>query len=230
MAYGYIYLLRNKINGKIYIGKKKGHRVKESYYGSGTAISNAVEKYGKESFDREILDWADSLEALNEREKYWIEEYNAQSKEIGYNLTAGGDGFAGHHSESARARIGAAHRGRPHSEEHRKKLSEAARKRSPMSEETRRKISEGHKGIPCCFKGKKRSEEDRRKMSEAAKRRAKPTAVTRAKHANRMKGNSYGKGRIHITNGVDHKMIYPNDFEKFEKLGWRRGWPAKRGA
>lgn len=230
MAYGYIYLLRNKINGKIYIGKKKGHQVNESYYGSGVAISNAVNKYGKENFDREILDWADSLEELNKLERYWIAENDAQNKKIGYNLTAGGDGFAGHHSEATREKMGRSRRGRHFTEAHRKALSEAAYKRPPISEETRRKISEGHKGIPCCFKGKKRSEEDRRKMSEAAKRRAKPTSETRAKHSAHMRGNTVAKGRIHITNGAEHKMIYPSDFEQFEKLGWRRGWPAKRGA
>lgn len=223
--YGYIYLLRNKVNGKIYIGKKKGKQVKEWYYGSGIAIANAVNFYGKENFDREILDWADSLEALNERERYWIAQYDAQNKKIGYNLTAGGDGFTGHHSEAAKAKIKAYHKGRPHSEEHRRKLKEAARKRPPMSEETRRKVSEGHKGLPGPWQGKKRSAEDRQKMREAALRRESDPNSKR-----KMKGNKITAGRIHVTNGIESKMIYPEEFESYERDGWRHGRLQQRRA
>jgi len=52
-------------------------------------------------------------------------------------------------------------RGKPKSEEHRRKMSEAHREYRgiPKSEETRRKISEAHIGIPL-------SEEHRRRVSE----------------------------------------------------------------
>ena len=43
----YIYLTTNLINGKQYIGQHKGE-LNDSYLGSGTNISKAINKYGKE--------------------------------------------------------------------------------------------------------------------------------------------------------------------------------------
>ena len=56
--------------------------------------------------------------------------------------------------------------GKHHSDESKKKMSEAHKN---MSEETRRKLSESHKGKPAWSKGKKFSEEHKKKMSEAHK-------------------------------------------------------------
>ena len=83
--FGYIYLTTNLINGKIYIGKRQKSTFDQNYYGSGTVLEQALIKYGKENFKREILDWAYSLEELNEKECYWIKKYNAKNKKIGYN-------------------------------------------------------------------------------------------------------------------------------------------------
>ena len=47
----YIYKITNKINGKIYIGQHlvpKYHETFRHYMGSGIAITEAYEKYGKE--------------------------------------------------------------------------------------------------------------------------------------------------------------------------------------
>ena len=40
--YGYIYKVTNKINNKIYVGKKVGHTFDSNYLGSGTKIKNAI--------------------------------------------------------------------------------------------------------------------------------------------------------------------------------------------
>lgn len=223
VAYGYIYLLRNKRNGMIYIGKKKGNRVDENYYGSGVLIGRAIEKYGKESFEREILCWCNSLKELNKAEKKFIAKYDSQNKDIGYNLTSGGDGFAGHHTEEAKRKIGEAHKGKPHTERQKQLMSEAAKRRPPMPEDVRKKISEKHKGMHGYWLGKKRSEEDRKKMSEAAKHRAPMKPSTREKNSKRMIGNTYGKGRIHIHKGKEGKMIYPDEFIAYQNLGWVKG-------
>lgn len=55
-------------------------------------MSRAIRKYGKESFNRTILEEC-PIEQLNEREKYYIAKYNTISPN-GYNLTAGGDSNA----------------------------------------------------------------------------------------------------------------------------------------
>jgi len=86
-----IYKTTNLVNGKIYIGRDK--RNKPSYYGSGKIYLRAEKKYGKENFIKEILeDNIESIEKLNEREKYWIAFFNATDTSIGYNIQKGGQG------------------------------------------------------------------------------------------------------------------------------------------
>ena len=48
-----IYKVTNKINGKIYIGQTSKND--ETYLGSGTIITKAVLKYGRDSFIKEII-------------------------------------------------------------------------------------------------------------------------------------------------------------------------------
>lgn len=89
---GYIYLIKNLINEKIYIGKHCGYpQDSKSYFGSGKIITAAIKKYGKSNFTKNILQVIDNGD-LNERQIFWIKEYNSNSNHIGYNLTIGGDG------------------------------------------------------------------------------------------------------------------------------------------
>ena len=89
----YVYKITNKINNKIYIGKTKFPINKTiDYYGSGIQIINAIKKYGKENFKKEIIQECSSIEELNEQEKQWISKLNSNQSEIGYNITMGGDG------------------------------------------------------------------------------------------------------------------------------------------
>lgn len=91
--YGYIYLTTNLINNKKYIGKKKSDIfLGNKYLGSGIALNSAIEKYGRSNFTVELVDMADSLEELNEKEKFYIEKYNAVLSEEYYNIANGGDG------------------------------------------------------------------------------------------------------------------------------------------
>ena len=91
--YGYIYKTINLINNKIYVGKKKSDVfLKEQYLGSGKYITNAINKYGKENFSVELIDSAETLEELNEKEIYWINYFDARNSNIGYNIAPGGDG------------------------------------------------------------------------------------------------------------------------------------------
>lgn len=83
-----IYKTTNLINNKFYIGKDAKNT--KSYLGSGKVLKQAIQKYGKENFKKEILEYCTDLEHLDEREIYWIDKYNAL--EVGYNLTEGGTG------------------------------------------------------------------------------------------------------------------------------------------
>lgn len=70
-------------------------------------------------------------------------------------------------------------KGKHHSEESKRKMSEAAKHRSPISDETRKKLSESHKG-------KQHSDDSKRKISEAKKGHA-VTDKTRRKISEAMK-------------------------------------------
>jgi hypothetical protein len=85
-----IYKITNLLNSKIYIGKDVSSDPK--YYGSGVIINNAIKKYGIENFLKEVIDTATSKKELSEKEKYWISHYNSTNREIGYNISNGGDG------------------------------------------------------------------------------------------------------------------------------------------
>lgn len=91
-----IYLIRNTINGKVYVGsssniaerwtehardlKNNTHRNKP--------LQNAYNKYGKDKFIYEILELLDenNKDKQFEREQYWINTLNACNKKVGYNI------------------------------------------------------------------------------------------------------------------------------------------------
>lgn len=96
---GFIYIVRNDINDKVYIGKTLlptiEERFKEHIKDSKRKrcekrpLYNAINKYGEEHFYIELVEEC-SADILSEREKYWINFYSSYSK--GYNATLGGDG------------------------------------------------------------------------------------------------------------------------------------------
>ena len=85
-----IYKVINKLNGKWYIGKDASNRT--YYYGSGIAIKNAIAKYGKDNFEKTILESCLDKNHLNDREKYWIAVTGAVTNPNSYNLASGGEG------------------------------------------------------------------------------------------------------------------------------------------
>jgi len=187
--YNFIYLTRNKITGKIYVGKHQTNTRDDGYLGSGTYLERALHKYGRENFEREILEECAS-DLLSEREIYWIDELKVLNKSIGYNFAEGGMGGHTGNYEAVRKKamgrkrpdmvgennpmkssltarkLSERFKGIPKSEEHKKKVSETKVGQSygPMSEAHKQKISKRLKGIP-------KTAEQRRKISEGHKRR-----------------------------------------------------------
>ena len=96
----YIYLITNNINGKQYIGKTEYNDIqkrwkehcrdykKERY--NKRPLYDAMNKYGIEHFNIEIIEQVSPFDNLEEREIYWINYYNTYHN--GYNATKGGDG------------------------------------------------------------------------------------------------------------------------------------------
>ncbi|QIG70672.1 Seg-like homing endonuclease protein [Rhizobium phage RHph_I1_18] len=90
MSRSFVYITRNKINGKAYIGKHTGSDC--WYLGSGKLLKRAIAKYGRENFEREILEYVDDTLHIDIVEQKWIDLYDAVNSEMFYNLTAGGTG------------------------------------------------------------------------------------------------------------------------------------------
>ena len=91
--YGYIYKTTNLLDNKIYIGQHKGKLFDPDYYGSGSWFSSVFRKYGKENFRCEVIEECKTQQSLNERETYWIENFQSRNPSIWYNLAKGGEQF-----------------------------------------------------------------------------------------------------------------------------------------
>lgn len=92
--YGYVYKTTNLVNGKIYIGQHIHESWDDNYIGSGKILWQAINKYGIENFKCELIEEASSQKILDEREKFYIEMYNTQDRNVGYNIADGGRGGA----------------------------------------------------------------------------------------------------------------------------------------
>lgn len=97
---GYIYKITNLTNGKIYIGqtaKSIEQRYKEHLFEAFTMntqrpLYKALRRYGSDNFKVECIEETE-LKNLNERETFYIKEYNCLAIcGNGYNVTYGGEG------------------------------------------------------------------------------------------------------------------------------------------
>lgn len=99
-----IYAIRNKINGKMYIGQSvhiarrlKDHKtrgLKTNHNSSNYPLYRAIRKYSLNNFEIIILETC-KKEVLNEKEIYWIDYYDTTNPDKGYNLHLGGGGSPG---------------------------------------------------------------------------------------------------------------------------------------
>ncbi|MBR6711458.1 MAG: GIY-YIG nuclease family protein [Selenomonadaceae bacterium] len=96
MAYGIIYKITNKLNGKPYVGqtKQKLRRRINQHKVANSAIGNAIRKYGIGNFTIEVIEECATLEQLNAREMFWIAELKCKAPN-GYNRDNGGEGSLG---------------------------------------------------------------------------------------------------------------------------------------
>lgn len=92
-----IYLWTNLINGKKYVGKaediasrKRGYR-NEVRRGSTRYFIRALREYGFEGFSFEVIEEVEESADILEREQYWIDYFNTQNKNLGYNILNAGE-------------------------------------------------------------------------------------------------------------------------------------------
>ena len=180
-----IYIHKNKINGKVYIGQTSQEPKKRWDNGRGYETSskfyNAILKYGWNNFEHIILYTNLTLEEANQKEQELIEQYKSYEDDFGYNITHGGRNFT--HSEETKRKIGAANsialQGNKWSEEQRELMSEMFKDEgNPFygkhhTEETKQLISEHRKGKRAGEEhpmyGKHHTEDSLQKISENRK-------------------------------------------------------------
>lgn len=99
---GYIYKIKNMVNGKCYIGQTTTtieHRwgQHKSDKTNSNPMYKAFKKYGIENFSvKEVANYTRDtkeklLNILNKKEIYYIDKYNSLVTQNGYNLSIGGD-------------------------------------------------------------------------------------------------------------------------------------------
>jgi group I intron endonuclease len=141
-----IYLIKNKLNTKIYVGQTWTTTEKRWKYGYHRQphIWNAIQKYGRENFYYEELLCCLTQEEADHREQYFILLYQSNDRNFGYNIASGGS--RGRMSEETKIKLSKAKKGKPgrkQSLENRSRISQSLKGRS-ISEATKKKIGDAN--------------------------------------------------------------------------------------
>lgn len=151
-----VYMHKNKINGKVYIGitclslndrwrNGRGYKSCKLFY-------KAILKYGWDNFEHLILYKNLNKEEAEKTEIKLIKQYNSNNKNYGYNICSGGNGTPQHKM----------------SKESKEKMIKKLKK-IMNTPEMKKRISETHSGKNHINYGKHLSEETKKKISETEK-------------------------------------------------------------
>lgn len=89
-----IYIIKNIKNNKIYVGSSSDLKRREKYHFNmllnnkhdNSYLQRSYNKYGRESFIFEIIEYIDRKDNLLDKENYWIKYYDSNNRSCGYNL------------------------------------------------------------------------------------------------------------------------------------------------
>lgn len=180
MASG-IYMIKNLVNGKIYIGSAVNlcgrknthfHELRNNKHHS-RYLQRAFNKYGEGNFVFDVLEYVENKESLIEAEQRYLDSLQSYNPIYGYNMCPNAKNCLGYkHSEEVRTRRSKFQMGRPgtrngthQSTEARIKISKS-NKGKKRTGEAKQKYSESKKGNKNPNYGKQMSDEQKRKVSE----------------------------------------------------------------
>lgn len=222
-----IYMIKNKVNNNIYIGQaadindrwNEHIRALRGQYHFNNHLQRAWNKYKENNFEFSIVEECNE-DKLNEREIYWIAEYNSYYS--GYNQTKGGCGMRGFvHSDETKEKISNSAKrrlavvenhpmyGKRHSDESRVKMSVAQKKRFEDPEQ-RENARRAHLGMS-------HSEDSKKKQSENMKGMKNPRA--RAIYCIELDEYFWGATEAHEKYGVNINIICACCYGKRKSAG-----------
>lgn len=147
-----VYCILNKVNNKRYIGRTvsfknrtKEHKSKlRNNKHANDFLQLDWNKYGEENFAFIVIEELTcSIEDADNREIYWIQQYDSLNSKVGYNDKEGG--IYGSLTEHTKDKLSNHRKGKRLSQEARNKMS-ITRTGMKLSEETKAKIGNAHRG------------------------------------------------------------------------------------
>lgn len=85
----YTYLITNTLNGKIYIGVHSTNDINDGYMGSSIPLNNDMQKFGKEYFTKQILNYFPTRDEAIDEEGRLVDD-NFVKRQDTYNINLGG--------------------------------------------------------------------------------------------------------------------------------------------
>ena len=174
-----IYVIKNIVNGAVYIGSsidlkrrelKHSQQIKRGTH-TNRYLTRAIQKYGADNFVFEVIEKCEPSN-LKEREQFYIEQYQAFGN--GYNLLPLAYRNSGYrHTPEALEKISDAFKGKTFTNEHKLRISDALRNHQRTPEHAQ-SISLAKTGQPSGFKGKCQPESAKAKIRTYAINHAKP--------------------------------------------------------
>lgn len=168
-----IYRIRNKVNGKFYIGSTSNMRKRMREHLSSLRrgihvndyLQHAFNKYGEKNFIFEVYEFVEHIDDLLDVEQKLLDELRPYDSNVGYNLSEYAYSYRAYGENNP-------HYGVPKTEEHKQKISRSL-KGHIHSKETRLKISKAVRGKNTgkdhWSYGKERSENHRKNLSRSLK-------------------------------------------------------------
>lgn len=176
MTFYTVYKTINTANDRFYIGVHKTSKPNDGYLGSGIALNEAIKKYGRANFKKEILF------LFNTADEAYQKEFELVTKEliaegICYNLTVGGvpsiDWPVGERKKTALHGDQHPQWGKTRTDEAKKSTSEKIKQmwinENDKMRAARAKAAASRVGKPSALKGRTQTDDANKKRSESHK-------------------------------------------------------------